>query len=197
MDFANAAQSLSHYKALAAQTLRADAPHPDTCPTLKIHGMAWAIPPRGQRVAPQINEAGEVTGITADTADSWDEIAALQEAIKLPSDVKCPTCGQATETTATLAEGGMQAAFALAARALRTQYDLTPSQLMNLLAYEDTGMPEWFDPLLRWASGLPPESPDNPIDLPHGLGGLMDFMPTPEPVVSKTSLWNRLWRRRA
>ena len=194
MNYANTVAALEHYKKLSASTLRTDAPHPDGCPKLKIRRVMWAIPARGQRVAPQFDDEGNVTGVTAETADSWPEIEALQEAIKLPDDVVCPTCGQATGTTAALAEGAITAAFTLAVRALRAHYSLTPEQLIDLLSYEDTVVPEWFNPLLRWASGLPAEAPE--AAMTPDLDGLMDYFAPQEPVADKPP-WYQFWRRRA
>ena len=199
MAFGNPTSDLLHYKALAASALRKGVPHPDLCPKLKIHGAAWAIPPRGQRVVPQINDAGAVTGIVADTADTWPEIAALQAAIKLPADVVCPTCGQATGTTVTVTEEVLTAAFALAARALLAHYDLAPVQLADLLAFEDSGAPEWLHPLLRWSSGLPAESAEatDVQDLPDWASMMDAFSSVPDPsppAPERTNRWWQFWR---
>jgi hypothetical protein len=185
---------LAYYKRLAANTSRHDVPLPDTWPQIKIHGVMWIVPPRGHRVEPQFDDEGHFVGIEGKTPDTWPEIDALCKAIKLPEDVVCPKCGQPTDTSAAVTENVLQAAFALIVRALRAHYDLAPVQLAELLAFEGPGVPEWFKPLLRWATGQPIEPPD-PY-LMQDWDAMSGLLSAPEPPAPKRKKRRRRRRRK-
>ena len=64
--FVNTADELTYYKRLEAETRRPSAPgvvHPDRCPKLPIRGVAWAVPPRGERIMPVFDDDGQVVEV--------------------------------------------------------------------------------------------------------------------------------------
>lgn len=160
--FVNTADELTYYKRLEAETRRPSGPgvvHPDRCPKLPIRGVAWAVPPRGVQIIPSFGQDGKVVEVTTSCDESWPEIDALVEAVELPVDVVCPRCGQPTVTSVSATAGLLRAFFGLAARALRSQYDLANEQMTDLLAFDAAAAPAWFEPLLRWAVSLPEADP--------------------------------------
>ena len=160
--FVNTAEELTYYKRLEAETHRAAGTgvvHPDRCPKLHIRGVAWAIPPRGGQIIPSFGQGGKVVEVTTSSDECWPEIGALVEAVEFPADVVCRTCGQPTATSVSATAGLLRAFFSLAARALRSQYDLSNEQMTDLLAFDAAAAPAWFEPLLRWAVSLPEADP--------------------------------------
>ena len=160
--FVNTTEELTYYKRLEAETHRPAGPgvvHPDRCPKLHIRGVAWTIPPRGIQISPSFGHDGTVVEVITSHDERWPEIDALVEAVELPVDIVCLTCGQPTATSVSATAGLLRAFFGLAARALRSQYDLDNEQMAELLAFDATAAPAWFEPLLRWAVSLPEADP--------------------------------------
>ena len=54
-------QSLDYFKRLEIGGRRVGATHPDQCPKLRLHGVDFAIPPRGIQVRPRFDSDGKAT----------------------------------------------------------------------------------------------------------------------------------------
>jgi hypothetical protein len=133
--------------------------HPDECPKLTLRGAAFAIPPRGLRVVPEFGPQG-VSVSVAGTRD-WPEADNLLRLAPIRPEEVCPQCGRALR--ASLRTGAdddiafLTACFALAGRLLDEQYELTPSQKAELLAFPSNEVPAWIAQLLQWCQGSGPE----------------------------------------
>ena len=151
-EFRNHIDARAYWQEVQCKALRKGVRHPDECPKLTIQGIEWAIPPRGTSVRPKF-VGGKVELAGTDDLD-WPEIAATIAAADARDEATCPTCGQPTEAALEASHEFLVAGFALAARALRHQYDLTDDQLSDLLEFGSADLPVWTVELLAWASGV-------------------------------------------
>ncbi len=135
-----------HDRRLEVQSRKADAPHPDRCAKLHLRGVAFALPPRGLRVYPIFDAAGEAT-VRVDGVDRWPRIPGLLKRLArrlrrrrltfnptAPADLLCDV-------------------MALAREALLTQYDLSDAHVADLLSFDADQRPPWIGELLSWAQG--------------------------------------------
>ncbi len=167
MPFATDQSSLTHFRELeisARRTHGMGALHPDRCPKLRLHGVDFAIPPRGARIAPTFKD-GKVT-VDMPGGDGWPEADELLAATQMVEFGKCDKCGQPQRTSVEidLAEGAsfLSMCFSLAAKLLRKQYNLDDAQASEVLGFEAGVSPDWIAQLLRWCSGLGTEAPPEP-----------------------------------
>ena len=159
---------------MRARAQRKKAPgvvHPDLCPKLEFYRVEFAMPPMGLEVRPvfvkgrcEVQESGGL---------DWPEITEFRKALAGRREEKgaCPTCGQSLGGEYELATPVLQAAFALVARALRVQYDLSDSDLAELLAFGGE-VPLWFRQLANRSFGLDPTGTGH-IDL-QAVGEFVD-----------------------
>jgi len=143
-------QDTRYFKQMEVDARRGvgEALHPDQCPKLCLHGVDFAIPPRGLRVVPQFDAEGKASLDMAGVED-WPELSGL-----------LARAGEATkERTLTIdlddSAGLLCDLMGLARKAMLKQYALTDPQIAELLAFETDKSPEWVQQLLRWAHGLP------------------------------------------
>jgi len=160
MAFPTAQGMLEHYRKLEAGARRTHgtgALHPDQCPKLALHGVEFAIPPRGVRIAPKFT--GDEVLVSMAGEDDWPEADELVAPVMEYG--KCPACGRARRAALKLevagASGFLPKCFGLAARLLRKQYDLTDGQMTELLAFERGQLSQWITQLLQWCNGLSTE----------------------------------------
>jgi hypothetical protein len=126
--------------------------HPDACPKLVIQGVAWSVPPRGLSITPTFKD-GAVTVQVCD--DPWPEALALAKAMPLTAAEVCGTCGRPLQASLSIDLGDaafLGMVFSLAARLLRSQYELSDAQLGELLAFRGDGPPLWVKDLLLWCA---------------------------------------------
>jgi hypothetical protein len=188
--FPTSQKELEFYRALengARRKIGGGIVHPDQCPKLLLHGVEFAIPPRGQYIQPVFAD-GKVE-VSASNETDWPEVQAFVDAIKGADAVVCEKCGQAIPR-ADAVDIEWPAAFALARKALLGQYELTDEQLADLLQFSTGAMPDWPRGLLRWALGLPAEDAEPEVsmeDLAAYWPGLAepDGAPVDEPVQKK------------
>jgi len=132
--------------------------HPDRCPKLTLHGVAFAIPPRGGRVSPVFGPHGVTVAL--DGMESCPQAEALLTSAPVRTDGTCASCGRPAPGPLEVDPEGdvafLAAAFELAARLLDSQYDLTEEQKADLLAFDSDRVPRWLVQLLRWCAGLGP-----------------------------------------
>ena len=83
----------------------------------------------------------------------WPEIQAYIDAAEVRDNATCPECGQSTDAALEASVECIVAGFALAARALLVQYDLTEDALASLLEFDGGQLPGWTVELLAWSSG--------------------------------------------
>ena len=132
---------------------RGDAPHPDECPTLRMHGVLFAIPPRrAAGVSFRFDADGaHVVGVES---ESWPEAQAVAEAASIDRR-SCPKCGRALAASLTV-DPRRDVAFlelcaTLAGRLLRRQYELTDDELAGLLAFDAQASPDWVAQVVQWS----------------------------------------------
>lgn len=151
------------------------AAHPDDCLRLSAKGVDWALPRRGLRVVPKFGHGGRVA-LEVQGKRDWPDAARLVEAVRLlKEDRRCPQCGRATASAidASIRDAGvslLDATAKLAAKALRTQYDLSDEELSELLAFDLPHWPDWSVQIIRWAMGLNAQAPAAPEAKPRRQG---------------------------
>ncbi len=118
-----------------------EAMHPDACPKLRLHGVDFAIPPRGLRVVPKFDADGKAT-LDVSGGDDWPEVPALLERL-------VESLGEDNNIAAEV----LCELMTLGRRALLAQYDLTDEQVAELLAFDSDEGPAWVNSLIRWARG--------------------------------------------
>ena len=183
--FPTSQKELEFYRELETSTRRKIGNgicHPDQCPKLLLHGVEFAIPPRGQYIQPVFVD-GRVE-VSASNETDWPEIQAFVDAVKSADGDVCEKCGQAIPK-ATSVDIEWPAAFALARKALLAQYELTDAQLADLLRFSTGAMPDWPRGLLRWALDLPTEEAEPEVsldDLAAYWESMGDGAPIDEPV---------------
>ncbi|MFW6061847.1 MAG: hypothetical protein ACOC93_03470, partial [Planctomycetota bacterium] len=125
--------------------------HHDECPQLTLQGVRWAIPPRARWVTWDFT--GELPTPVL-VGEEWPEVARLRRALPLGRPKRCRQCGQLLARLGDLRRtaDAMQAAAALAARQLRTQYDLTDPQLAELLSFRPGELPVWILEEIDWCT---------------------------------------------
>ena len=165
------ARPLSHYKALERDARRplSAAAHPDDCPKLLLHGVGFAVPPAAGRIVPRFGPEG--VRVETQGGEEYPEAFELRRALApLRKERLCPRCrqpvGAALEIDLERGRRALELAFAVAAKVLRRQYDLSDAQLADLLAFSAGSLPEWFGQIVRYCHGLPPEG--SPRALPAG-----------------------------
>jgi hypothetical protein len=133
--------------------------HPDLCPKLTLHGVGFAIPPRGARIVPAFGPGG----VTVSTAglEGWPQARELLRLARLRRDETCqtygPSPGASLDVDAQRDADFLLASFDLAARLLDRQYELTDHEKAELLAFRSDEMPAWIVQLVCWCAGLPAE----------------------------------------
>ena len=165
MDFQVAQAGPVHFREIEVGTRRtasSGALHPDQCPKLRLHGVDFAIPPRGATSAPKF-EDGKVS-VSMAGEDDWPEADELLRAAPVIEYAMCKECGQAKRAALEIElEGGadfLVKCFALAAKLLRKQYDLDDVQASEVLGFASGDTPEWIAQLMRWCNGLGTEAPE-------------------------------------
>ena len=175
---------LEYFKRMECTGRRPGAMHPDQCPKLRLHGVDFAIPPRGLRVKPSFDADGNAT-IVCDGVDEWPEIEAL--IVCIADQVKDKGLTLDTDDPT----GILCKLMSLARKALLKQYDLTDDQMGELLAFATSETPEWINTLLRWAQGLKADfDPATAADIDWPEQALAS-----EPVVETKRRWWQ-WRAR-
>ncbi len=151
------ADELNHWKQLEVDSRKplSECAHPDDCPKLTIKGVAWAIPACGGQVVPTFTDGA--VEVSAVAGDEWPEADRLVELMTLNGADPCPECGQSLSTSLEIDLDTniefIQTAFALAAKLLDKQYNLTDEQKGSLLAFAPSALPQWVVDLMLWASG--------------------------------------------
>jgi len=125
-------QDTRYFKQMEVDARRGvgEALHPDQCPKLCLHGVDFAIPPRGLRVVPQFDAEGKASLDMAGVED-WPELSGL-----------LARAGEATkERTLTIdlddSAGLLCDLMGLARKAMLKQYALTDPQIAELLATKE------------------------------------------------------------
>jgi hypothetical protein len=175
------AERVNYYKALERDARRplGQSAHPDDCPKLLLHGVGFALPPRDARIVPRFGPDG--VRLAACGGADWPETNELRQAIAaLRRDRLCPACGQPIGATLEIdlrrGARALELAFAVAATALRAQYDLSDEQLADLLAVCGESAPQWFEQIVRYCYGLPTERPPRAVPVEQARdrkGGLL------------------------
>ena len=168
-----ALRELERYKQLetrARRKLGDAALHPDLCPKLTLHGVGFAIPPRGGRVTPTFGPQGVAVSVVG--LDEWPEAKELLHRARSGKAETCPTCGRTLPGPPALDADRdvdfLAAAFVLAGRLLDRQYELSRQDKSDLLAFRGDGLPEWIVQLLCWCAGLPAPERHAPQASPSG-----------------------------
>lgn len=131
-----------------------EAPHPDECPKLTLHGAPFAVPPRRARVVPVFG----ADGLSIETHDGtdWPQSRRLVELVEVRQRDHCPECGRPRHVSVAVSVQSnaefLTAAFSLASRLLDRQYTLTAQQKSRLLAFDADRLPAWIPELLEWCS---------------------------------------------
>lgn len=162
------ARPLNYYRALERDARRplSAAAHPDDCPKLLLHGVGFAVPRPAGRIVPRFGPGG--VRLETQGGEECPEAAELRRALApLRKERLCPRCrqpvGAALEIDGGRGRRTLELAFAVAAKALRRQYDLSDAQLADLLAFSAGSLPEWFGQIVRYCHGLSPDgSPRTP-----------------------------------
>jgi len=160
-------ENRSRWKELevASRRSKGDGRHPDECPKLTLHGVEWAIPPRGAQIVPTFSDDG--VEIVCSSEEDWPEAEKVISLVPMKERSFCPQCKQPTsvelEVDLDSNNDFLKACFGLAGKLLDKQYTLTPEQKGELLALNADDVPEWILELLRWCHGT--KAPD-PYDLP-------------------------------
>jgi hypothetical protein len=144
--------------------------HHDQCDGLTLHGVRWAVPPRGRRIVFDLGPHRPVARL--EVTEDGEGVQAVRRAVPRGGRRRCRVCGRPRIARAELlrADGFLSAAAELAGRLLRRQYELTDEQLAELLSFPaDTPAP-WLSDLLRWC-GLDTE-PGAAPPRRRGLGRL-------------------------
>ena len=132
----------------------AEALHPDRCPKLTLHGVAFAIPSRRSSVVPVFGPDG-VTIETRAGVD-WPEASRLVELAEIAEHEPCPECGQprSISLAVTVEQNAefLRTAFLLAGKLLDRQYDLTAEWKADLLRFDADRLPAWVSELLEWCT---------------------------------------------
>jgi hypothetical protein len=139
---------LQYFKDMEVAHRHGGALHPDRCPKLRLHGVDFAVPPRGLRVRPRFN-AGDAVALELRGVEDWPEIQGLlAQAGKALS-------GGGLALDLDEPAGLLVRLMSLARKALLRQYDLSDDQAAELLEFATDEQPLWMCQLLRWALGLP------------------------------------------
>jgi hypothetical protein len=151
------------YVRLEARARRAvgdGAVHPDLCPKLTLHGVAFAIPPRDIRVLPEFSAAGVTMSIVG--LDRWPEADRVLALATSEGEDVCPACGRpriaSVEVDLDRSRDFLSASFGLAAELLARQYEVSDQEKAELLAFPLDRAPVWLTQLLHWCRGLAMES---------------------------------------
>ena len=130
--------------------------HPDQCPKLTLHGVGFAIPPRGMRIVPEFGPGG-VT-VSATEVERWPEAKKLLAIASIHPGEACQRCGRPADAVLEVDLKRdiefLATSFGLAGELLDRQYDLTPQQKADLLAFDSDRIPVWIVQLLRWCAGV-------------------------------------------
>jgi hypothetical protein len=152
-------QRLEHFRAMerdARRPLGGSVLHPDACPKLVIRGVAWAVPPRGIAVSPSFTEEGVFDQVQVGD-DPFPEAGRLMQLAEIkPQGEPCPSCGRMLAASLSIdmeKRDFLTALFGLAAKLLRSQYDLKPGQLSELLSFGGDAPPAWINQLFAWCAG--------------------------------------------
>jgi len=131
-----------------------EALHPDRCPKLTLHGVAFAIPPRRRCVVPVFAP----DGVKIQTRDGVDfpEPSRLVELADVAEQEPCPECGQprSVSLAVTVEHNAefLRTAFSLAGKLLDRQYDLSAERKADLLKFDAGRLPAWIPELLAWCT---------------------------------------------
>jgi hypothetical protein len=142
---------LQYFKEMEVAHRRGGAIHPDRCPKLRLHGADFAIPPRGLRVRPRFDAAGDAI-VELRGVDDWPEVQDL-----------LARAGKALGNSGLALDlddpaGLLSGLMSLARKALLCQYEFTDEQMADLLEFATDEQPTWIGQILRWGQGLPVES---------------------------------------
>lgn len=131
-----------------------EAPHPDRCPKLTLHGVAFAIPPRRSSVVPVFGSDG--VKIETHPGVNWQETTRLVELAEIAEQEPCPECGQprSVSLSVTVEQNAefLRTAFSLAGKLLDRQYDLPAERKADLLRFDTDRLPAWIAELLEWCT---------------------------------------------
>ena len=165
--FGTEQESLTYYREIEAnhrKTRSQGAVHPDLCPKLTLHGVDFAIPPRGVEVRPVFD--GESVRTEMGGEQDWPQADTLLRSAPVVAGQKCPACGQTigAELVVELTDSAefLHQCFALSGKLLRAQYSLSGGQLADLLAFGATESPQWIAQLLRWCQSMPTTAVPSP-----------------------------------
>jgi len=132
----------------------AEALHPDQCPKLTLHGVAFAIPSRRSSVVPVFGPDG--VKIETRAGVDWPEASRLVELAEIAEHESCPECGQprsiSLAVTVEQSAEFLRMAFLLAGKLLDRQYDLTAERKADLLRFDADRLPAWVSELLEWCT---------------------------------------------
>ena len=177
-------KDLDYFKELEVTHRKGGGLHPDRCPKLKLHGVEFAIPPRGITLAPSFGQDGSVT-LNCDGVDEWPGIDEL--ILQLESCISEGKLIIELEGKAQLIVDLMS----LARKALCRQYDLTDDQVSELLSFDIHTAPPWIEALFRWAAGLSPEPSDEERFAAISKDANAILMAAPLPELPKRRWWKR------
>ena len=185
---------LAYFRRMEVQSRKGavEAIHPDDCPKLHLHGVDFAIPPRGLQVRPVFDAAGRAT-LGVDGTDDWPEVDKLIGCVA--ETMQDDTLSLDLDDSACL----LCDLMALARRLLLKQYDFTDEQLAELLSFATNEQPEWINGLLRWCHGMRMDfdvsAQSNEFD-PNAIVSEMD-KPTaednPSPIDAPRRSWWKFW----
>lgn len=180
-------------RAHGAKPVTDGVPHGDLCPKLTLHGVAFAIPPRGVRMVPRFDGPAVRFETVWPCEEADVDARRLLALAPLKRDV-CPRCGQAVGGRIEIDPGGgsefLALCFSLAGRLLRRFYDLDDHRLTELLSFPTDQPPTWIAELLAWSADLPAQQPTAP---PTPPAGRTDHRSTQGP--SRSSSLRNLLRR--
>jgi len=132
---------------------RADAPHPDECPKLRLHGVLFGIPPR-REAGVSFRFDGDGAHVTGQEAEPMPEVRAIADAARIRRRA-CPRCGRVLTGRLTVDPHGdvefLELCATLAGRLLRRHYTLTDDELAVLLAFDAQHPPDWLAQVVQWA----------------------------------------------
>ena len=145
--------------------------HGDLCPKLTLHGVEFAIPPRGVRISPRFDGPSVRLDVIWPGGDLDADARRLLALAPLKREV-CPRCGQAVGGRIEIDPAGgsefLALCFSLAGRLLRRYYDLDDHRLTELLSFPADQPPAWIAELLAWSASLPAQAPSAPSIAPAG-----------------------------
>jgi hypothetical protein len=164
-------KALDRYSQMEVANRRPGSLHPDECPKLRLHGVDFAIPPRGLRIVPKFD--GDTVSVSVGGVEDWPEAVAVTTRLA-EADFALDIDGE---------DGILPEILLLARKLLLAQYRLGDDQLGELLAFESNAQPAWIKQLLHWS--MPAAPPGT---------GLVNIVPDANAGIVSARPWWAFWR---